>query len=134
MPSTDERDYYERIYQVVEQIPRGLVATYGDVSTIVGDGCDARIVGHALGALGPRSVKVPWQRVVGRNGKITTSGLHQRDKLEAEGVAFNERGFVLMDRFAWAGPSEEWARAHGFQVLPKEGAGEAVPDSQLSLF
>jgi methylated-DNA-protein-cysteine methyltransferase-like protein len=136
MPPHDEREYYERIYKVIEQIPRGKVATYGDIASIVGDGCDARIVGHALGALGPRSVQVPWQRVIGRTGRITTSGLHQRDKLEAEGVGFDERGYVLMDRFHWAGPDEEWVRAHGFQKLSKEkeGGGEDAPDTQLSLF
>lgn len=133
MPPNDERDYFERIYTVVNQIPRGQVATYGDVAAIVGDGCDARIVGHAMGALGPRSVQVAWQRVIGRNGRITTSGLHQPDKLAAEGVEFDERGYVIMQRFHWAGPTEEWARAHGFQMLPKGGAEEA-PDNQLRLF
>ncbi len=134
MTPRDEREYYERIYKVVEQIPRGKVATYGDIAAIVGEGCDARIVGHALGALGPRSVEVPWQRVIGRNGRITTSGLHQRDKLEAEGVGFDERGYALMEPFHWEGPSEEWGRAHGFQPLPREEGGEQVPDTQLRLF
>jgi methylated-DNA-protein-cysteine methyltransferase-like protein len=133
MPPSDERDYYERIYKVVNQIPRGQVATYGDIAAIVGDGCDGRIVGHALGALGANSMKVAWQRVIGRNGKITTSGLHQPDKLAAEGVKFDERGYVLMSQFHWAGPSEEWAKANGFQLLPKGGASEE-PDNQLSLF
>jgi methylated-DNA-protein-cysteine methyltransferase-like protein len=134
MPPSDEREYYERIYKVVNQIPRGQVATYGDVAAIVGDGCNGRIVGHALGALGSRSVQVAWQRVIGRNGRITTSGLHQPDKLAAEGVEFDERGYVLMERFHWAGPSPDWAQAHGFQQLPKGGAAEDAPDNQLRLF
>lgn len=134
MPPADESEHYERIYKVVNQIPRGQVATYGDVAAIVGNGCDGRIVGHALGALGPRSVQVAWQRVIGRNGKITTSGLHQTDKLAAEGVEFDERGYVLMNRFHWAGPSEEWALANGFQMLPKGGATDDAPDNQLRLF
>jgi methylated-DNA-protein-cysteine methyltransferase-like protein len=134
MPPTDERSYYERIYKVVEQIPRGLVTTYGNVATIVGDGCDAQIVGRALGALDDRFLKVPWQRVVSANGKPPMGSMQQRDRLEAEGVAFNERGCVLMDRFAWAGPSEEWAQTHGFQVLPQQEMEKKDPDSQLSLF
>ena len=134
MPPADESEYYERIYKVVNQIPRGKVATYGDVAAIVGDGCDGRIVGHALGALGPRSVQVAWQRVIGRNGKVTTSGLHQPDKLAAEGIEFDERGYVLMNRFHWAGPSEEWALANGCQVLPQGGAAEDAPDNQLRLY
>lgn len=132
MPPSDERDYYERIYKVVEQIPHGKVLTYGDVAAIVGDGCDARIVGHAMGALGPRSAQVPWQRVIGRNGRITTSGLHQPDRLQAEGIELDERGYVLMNRFHWDGPSPEWAKAHGFQTLAE--AETAAPDSQLRLF
>ncbi|MDC0708533.1 MGMT family protein [Stigmatella sp. ncwal1] len=134
MSLSDERGYYERIYKVVEQVPAGKVTTYGDVAAIVAEGCDARIVGHAMGALGARSVEVPWQRVIGRTGRITTSGLHQRDRLEAEGIGFDERGYVLMERFRWAGPSPEWAQAHGFKQLSEAEAAEEAPDSQLRLF
>ncbi|QSQ26817.1 MGMT family protein [Pyxidicoccus parkwayensis] len=128
----DEREYFERIYTASEQVPSGKVATYGDIATIVGDGCDARIVGHALGALGARAETVPWQRIINRTGGISTSGYSQRELLEAEGVAFDERGHVRMDAHHWTGPSEEWARAHGFQTLPKRPGSE--PDAQLRLF
>lgn len=132
MSGRDEREYYERIYTVVEQVPRGQVATYGDIATIVGDGCDARFVGHALGALGPRSKTVPWQRVLSRTGRISTSGFNQRELLEAEGVEFDAKGHALLERFQWAGPTEEWARARGFQPLPK--AASSAPSPQLRLF
>ncbi len=132
MPVKDERDYYERIYTVVEQVPRGQVASYGDIAAIVGDGCDARIVGHALGALGPRAAKVPWQRIINHTGRISTSGLRQREQLEAEGVEFDSKGYALMERFHWAGPSEEWAKARGFHPLPKPE--EERPAPQLRLF
>ncbi|MFP2930313.1 MGMT family protein [Pyxidicoccus sp. 3LG] len=131
-PARDERDYYERIYTVVEQVPHGQVATYGDIATIVGDGCDARVVGHALGALGARAEKVPWQRIINRTGGISLSGHGQRAKLEAEGVTFDERGHVRMDAHHWPGPSEEWARSRGFQTLPPRPG--SVPDAQLRLF
>ncbi|MCP3144506.1 MGMT family protein [Pyxidicoccus xibeiensis] len=131
-PPRDEREYFERIYTAVEQVPPGQVATYGDIATIVGDGCDARIVGHALGALGARSATVPWQRVINRNGGISTSGYGQREALAAEGVTFDERGHVRMDAHHWQGPSEQWARAHGFQTLPARPG--SVPDAQLRLF
>jgi methylated-DNA-protein-cysteine methyltransferase-like protein len=137
MSPRDERDYYEPIYKVVGQIPRGKVAPYGDIAAIVGNGCDARIVGHALGALGPRSMEVPWQRVIGRKknkGHITTSGLHQREKLEAEGIEVDEHLDISLEKFRWAGPTQEWARTHGFQVLPPDEPAEQVPDSQLRLF
>jgi methylated-DNA-protein-cysteine methyltransferase-like protein len=132
MPEKDERAYYERIYTVVEQVPRGRVASYGDIAAIVGDGCDARIVGHALGALGPRAAKVPWQRIINHTGRISTSGLRQREQLEAEGVEFDAKGYALMERFHWEGPSEEWAKARGFHPLPKPEAERPAP--QLRLF
>ena len=119
MPPSDERDYYEHIYKVVNQIPRGMVATYGDVAAVVGDGCDGRIVGHALGALGPRSVQVAWQRVIGQNGQITTRNLHQPDKLAAEGVEFDERGYVLMDRFHWPGRVRSGLGLTAFSCSPR---------------
>lgn len=128
----DERDYFERIYTVAEQVPRGQVATYGDLATIVGEGCDARIVGHALGALGARAKTVPWQRIISRTGGISTSGHGQRELLEAEGVAFDEKGHVRMAAHHWEGPSEEWARARGFQPLPRRPG--SAPDAQLRLF
>jgi len=128
----DERLYYERIYTVAAQVPRGKVATYGDLAAIVGDGCDARIVGHAMGALGHRAATVPWQRIINRNGGISTSGHGQRELLVAEGVAFDERGHVQLDAHQWEGPSEEWARARGFQTLPKRPG--SAPDPQMRLF
>jgi methylated-DNA-protein-cysteine methyltransferase-like protein len=132
MPPRDERAFYERIYTVAEQIPRGQVATYGDIAAIVGGGCEARIVGHALGALGERARTVPWQRIINRTGGISTSGHGQRALLEAEGVSFDERGHVRMDAHHWTGPSEEWAHTHGFQPLPPRPG--SAPDAQLRLF
>ncbi|WP_095958820.1 MGMT family protein [Corallococcus macrosporus] len=128
----DERDSFERIYAVTAQVPRGQVATYGDIAVIVGDGCDARVVGHALGALGARADSVPWQRVINRTGGISTSGYGQREALEAEGVDFDEHGHVRMEAHHWTGPAEAWVRAHGFQPLPPRAAKRT--DAQLNLF
>jgi methylated-DNA-protein-cysteine methyltransferase related protein len=126
-----QHDYalYQRIYEVVQQIPVGSVATYGDVATIVGGGCDGRTVGLALGELGERSADVPWQRVINREGGISTRGLRQRELLEHEGVAFDARDRAILARHRWAGPSAEWAAAHGFHALPPRSDGE-----QLALF
>ena len=129
---TDTQDPFERIYQVCEQVPSGQVATYGDIAAIVGQGCDARTVGHAMAALGSRAASVPWQRIINRTGGISTSGERQRELLEAEGVAFDDKGLVRMDAHHWKGPGEAWTRAHGFTVLPPRDA--PAPSAQLKLF
>ena len=123
---------YEKIYQVAEQIPPGMVATYGDIAAIVGGGCDARTVGYALNELPKERAGVPWQRVINREGGISTRGLQQRRLLEDEGVEFDTRDHVIMARFRWVGPSAEWAAAHDFHTLPPRDEGDQA--EQLSLF
>jgi methylated-DNA-protein-cysteine methyltransferase-like protein len=120
---------YDKIYTVAEQIPYGMVATYGDIATIVGGGCDARTVGYALNEMPPERANVPWQRIINRQGGISTRGLSQRKLLEDEGVEFDAKDRVIMSRFHWAGPSAEWAAEHGFNTLPPRNDAE-----QLSLF
>ena len=121
---------YEKIFLVVEQIPAGMVSTYGDVAHVVGGGCDGRAVGAALGSLGrERAAIVPWQRVINREGAISTGGMGQRTLLEAEGVAFDAQGRAILARHRWPGPSAEWAAANRCHTLPEREEGE-----QLSLF
>jgi methylated-DNA-protein-cysteine methyltransferase-like protein len=133
-PSYDPTSYalYEKIYAVVEQIPPGRVASYGDVAAIVGGGCDARTVGFALNEMPEDRPGIPWQRVINREGGISTRGLRQRQLLEAEGVEFDARGNAIMARFRWEGPSAEWAAGHGCNTLPPRDEGDRA--EQLSLF
>jgi methylated-DNA-protein-cysteine methyltransferase-like protein len=97
---------YERIYAVVGQIPAGRVATYGQVAAIVGR-CTPRLVGYAMAAVPPGS-GVPWHRVINSRGEISLRPGHggeiQRGLLEAEGVTFDDRGRVDLDRHRWPGP------------------------------
>jgi methylated-DNA-protein-cysteine methyltransferase related protein len=86
MQDTPDYALYDKIYTVAEQIPYGKVATYGDIATIVGGGCDARTVGYALNEMPPDRANVPWQRIINRQGGISTRGLSQRKLLEDEGV------------------------------------------------
>ena len=123
---------YEKIYTVCEQIPHGKVASYGDIAAIVGGGCDARTVGYALNEIPKGRASVPWQRIISKNGGISTRGLAQRQLLEQEGVEFDARDRAIMARFRWDGPSEEWAAAHGFQMLPPRDEGDRA--EQMSLF
>jgi methylated-DNA-protein-cysteine methyltransferase-like protein len=111
-------ELYEKTYLVVRQIPAGMVSSYSDIAQVVGGGCDARTVGYALGELGAHAKDVPWQRVVSRDGTISTRGLLQAQLLVDEGVAFDRQDRVLMARHRWPGPTAEWAAAHGVHMLP----------------
>lgn len=97
-------DTYSKIYAVVRRVPRGKVATYGQVAIIAGLKGHARQVGYALAAL-RSSTAVPWQRVINAQGRIslrpTTGGLSQRLLLEREGVAFDAGGRVSLKKFQW---------------------------------
>ncbi len=120
-----------RIYEVVALVPPGEVATYGDVATVVGGGCDARTVGYALNGI-PKvgGEHIPWQRIINAQGGISTSGVLQRKLLEDEGIVFDGEGRVPLGRFRWPGPSPEWAADHGYATLPPKDE----PGEQLSLF
>jgi methylated-DNA-protein-cysteine methyltransferase-like protein len=94
--------FFERVYEAVRAIPRGRVATYGQVAQLVGVPRGARAVGWALRALDPRRARaVPWHRVVGAGGRISPRAgggpVLQRRRLAAEGVGFR-RGCVDIRR------------------------------------
>lgn len=98
-------DRYARIWSVVKKIPRGRVATYGQVATLAGLDGHARQVGYALHNL-PDGSRVPWHRVINAKGEISprlTSDSHelQRLLLEAEGVEFTVDGRVDLRKFRW---------------------------------
>jgi methylated-DNA-protein-cysteine methyltransferase-like protein len=92
---------------VVRRIPRGRVATYGQVAELAGLAGHARQVGYALHALHGDSA-LPWHRVVNATGAISLRSvpgfeLEQRVRLEAEGVTFNARGRVPLASYRWHG-------------------------------
>jgi methylated-DNA-protein-cysteine methyltransferase-like protein len=80
------------------------VSTYGAIAALLGSAKVARHVGWALAAL-PRGARVPWHRVLNAAGAISrgdpTRAVTQRSLLVREGVAFNPRGRVDLDRFGW---------------------------------
>ena len=96
---------HQRIYAVVRRIPRGRVATYGQVAELAGLGGHARLVGYALSAL-PDGSTVPWHRVINTRGEISQrrepgGGLEQLRALEAEGVQFSAHARIRLDRYRW---------------------------------
>lgn len=106
---------YEKIYAVVRRIPRGRVATYGQVAKLAGLEGHARQVGYALHAT-PPNVRIPWQRVINSKGEIALraesgGGNLQSALLLDEGVEFDARGRVPLDRFQWKPRSRGRTRA-----------------------
>ena len=96
--------HYAAIYRVVRWVPKGRVATYGQIALLSGlPHGRARQVGYALHALPPDS-KVPWQRVINARGEISLgpqAGERQRLILAGEGIEFDERGRVDLRRYQW---------------------------------
>ena len=110
MTNPGPHDKHALIYEVVRKIPRGKVATYGQVAVWAGLPGHARLAGYALFNLPPELMgKVPWQRVINAQGRITYSEARlghdhlQRELLEQEGVVFDERGKVNLSQFGWKG-------------------------------
>ncbi len=98
----------KKFYAVVKKIPRGKVATYGEVAALAGFPRHARHVGVALSAL-PDGLTIPWQRVVNAQGLISVRLKHweggsddyQRVLLESEGVVFSTEGKIDFKKFGW---------------------------------
>lgn len=114
---------YSQIYTVVAAIPRGRVATYGQIAAIVGR-CGARQVGYAM-SNAPEGL--PWQRVINAQGRISVraDGLEsprQRILLEMEGVRFDATGRCDLDACRWEGPDINWLEQQGIGRAPL-GAG-----------
>ena len=100
-----QSDNYSRIYAVVRGIPRGRVATYGQVAQLAGLSGHARQVGYALHSMATDR-PVPWHRVVNVRGEISPrsepgSDLIQRQLLEREGVVFDDADRLKLSRYQW---------------------------------
>ncbi len=103
-----EQSAFEKIYEVVRQIPYGQVATYGQVAALAGNNRWARVVGYALHA-NPDPDHIPCYRVVNKEGRVSDAfafggGNRQVELLQAEGVAFVD-GHVDMERHQWERPA-----------------------------
>ena len=96
----------EKILSVVARVPRGRVATYGQVARLAGLNGQARLVGYTLNALEPGS-RLPWHRIVNARGRISLrsdggpEAIVQRRLLEREGVRFDAAGTMDLARFRW---------------------------------
>lgn len=117
---------YERMLLVVGEIPRGRVATYGQIAWIAG-ASSPRMAGDVLAGL-PADTDVPWQRVVNSRGGISPRADplatdRQRKLLVGEGIRFKPDGRIDLERFGWEGPELAWLEARGFTLLPWRSRG-----------
>ena len=95
----NERLVYE-ILSVVEEIPTGKVASYGQIARLIGREKNARLVGKVLSRAELYGA-YPCHRVVNHAGRTAPGWTEQKSLLEAEGVEFKADGHVDMKRFQW---------------------------------
>ena len=95
-----ETGFFQQVYAIVAQVPRGAVVSYGQIARMLGEPRGARQVGWAMRNC-PDSL--PWQRVVKDDGAIAGGGWAEirRALLEDEGVPFLRDGRVDMARCRW---------------------------------
>lgn len=106
MAASGQREgFFVRVYEMVEQVPEGMVATYGQIAELVGEPRKARYVGFAL-HVNPRPGIIPCHRIVFADGSLATGFAFggesvQREMLEAEGISFLADGRVDLAACRW---------------------------------
>ena len=93
-------DLIYEILSVVEEIPEGRVATYGQIARLTGRDRNARLVGKILG-MSEYYGSYPCHRVVNHTGRTAPGFFAQRELLEAEGVVFKANGCVDLKKYQW---------------------------------
>jgi methylated-DNA-protein-cysteine methyltransferase-like protein len=111
-------ELYRRIYAVARKVPKGFVATYGQIAELAGIPGGGRVAGAVMKTCKP-SHRLPWQRIIGKAAKLRGRiAIHdpvgaaiQRRLLEQEGVEVGSNGLVALDVYGW---------------LPTDGSGRAA--------
>ncbi len=103
---SESPSFNDLVYALVRHIPPGKVLSYGRVAYLLGVPHGARAVGWAMSALKHGDRGVPWHRVVNAKGRVSIKGspeaaAEQRARLEAEGITFDERGYLDMNQHLW---------------------------------
>ena len=146
----DTKTYFDLVWLIVRQIPRGVVSTYGQLASMipVPSGVDendyerlgAVWTGKAMNAVSSSDDSdIPWQRVINSQGGISLpegsrAAVEQRRRLEAEGVTFSAAGKINLNRFGWDGPDADWLREN--RLLTPKAIKKASDDKpgQMRLF
>jgi methylated-DNA-protein-cysteine methyltransferase related protein len=120
----------------VRRIPRGHVATYGQVAELAGIPGGARVAGAAMKTSKPTD-RLPWQRVIGKASKLRGRiAIHdpvgaavQRKLLEDEGITIGETGLVALDEFGWL-PTAGSARGASPRRRPRSASKRRASSSR----
>ena len=107
-----DESFFELVYEVARQIPKGRVTSYGAIAACLGTKMSARMVGWAMNGSGRVRPKVPAHRVVNRNGMLT--GKHHfkppgamEKALKKEGIKVKNDKVVEFEKLFWD-PIKEW--------------------------
>ena len=100
----NDKQYRERVYQIVSEIPAGRVMTYGQIAEMLGEGYTPRTVGFVMHAADTQNV--PWQRVINSQGACSTGRMTvpinlQQQMLEGEGIKFDEKNRCDLNIYRW---------------------------------
>lgn len=102
---TPEAPSFSQRVKDIKKIPRGKVATYGQIATLAGNHRAARLVVWTLNS-SSRKDKLPWHRVVNSQGRISLQPNYdyeiQKKLLQKEGVKFDENNTIDFDRYLWS--------------------------------
>lgn len=106
-----ESSFFEQVYDIVEQVPKGRVTTYGAIAKALGSGLSARMVGWALNGAHNDIRPIPAQRVVNRNGQLSGKGhfatpTRMQELLEKDGVKVENDTIINFRGHFWD-PAEE---------------------------
>ena len=93
-------DLIYEVLSVVEEIPEGRVATYGQIARLIGRDRNARLVGKIL-SMAEYYGSYPCHRVVNHTGRTAPGFYDQRQRLEAEGIGFRTNGCVDLTQYQW---------------------------------
>jgi len=147
----DPAPYFRTVWSIVQQVPPGLVTTFRQIATMIptppGVEADdyaklgARWVGDAMNAVSfPDEPTVPWHRVINSKGGISLppgskGAATQRERLLAEGIAFDAKDRIDFEVWGWQGADPDWIAVHGLLSAPSlRRQASAAPGQQMNLF
>jgi methylated-DNA-protein-cysteine methyltransferase-like protein len=108
--------FSQQVWEIARRIPRGKVATYGQIAKMIPPPLGVELESYAAfaprwvgGAMAACPDDVPWQRVINSQGKISerAGAGKQRQLLEAEGILFDAKDRIDLKKYGWSGKSEE---------------------------